>query len=153
MAVQVELIGGKHIIQNLKKEVKSVISNSKKGLIQVGLLIKASSMRKTPIDLGNLRASHYVVWGGGVDTDGSFVSTGNSKEDSRLAPDHQTIIALGKSQAGMFGVLVGVSAYYAIYVHEDLQANHTVGQAKFLESAIGEYAPNALKIIKSKAKI
>jgi Bacteriophage HK97-gp10, putative tail-component len=32
--------------------------------------------------------------------------------------------------------------YYAIYVHEDLEAKHpNGGQAKFLESAINDYAP------------
>lgn len=30
-------------------------------------------------------------------------------------------------------VWVGYEAYYAIYVHENLQAHHPVGQAKFLE--------------------
>lgn len=33
-------------------------------------------------------------------------------------------------------VEVGYSAYYAVYVHEDLRANHTNGQAKFLEDAV-----------------
>lgn len=31
---------------------------------------------------------------------------------------------------------IGYTAPYAIYVHEDLQANHTVGQAKFLEQPL-----------------
>jgi len=30
-------------------------------------------------------------------------------------------------------VVVGYTAAYAVYVHEDLTANHPVGQAKFLE--------------------
>lgn len=30
-------------------------------------------------------------------------------------------------------VIVGYTANYAIYVHENLEAKHTVGQAKFLE--------------------
>jgi hypothetical protein len=34
-----------------------------------------------------------------------------------------------------YRVIVGYSAYYAIYVHEDLTKNHKVGEAKFLENA------------------
>lgn len=35
----------------------------------------------------------------------------------------------------------GPAASYAIYVHEDLDAYHPVGQAKFIESTINESAP------------
>lgn len=37
---------------------------------------------------------------------------------------------------GELGVTVGFSAAYAIFVHEDVEARHTTGQAKFLESAL-----------------
>jgi hypothetical protein len=33
-------------------------------------------------------------------------------------------------------IIFGTELTYAIYVHENLQAKHTVGQAKFLESAV-----------------
>jgi hypothetical protein len=33
-------------------------------------------------------------------------------------------------------IVVGYTAPYAIYVHENLQANHPTGQAKFLEKAL-----------------
>lgn len=33
-------------------------------------------------------------------------------------------------------VLIGFGAEYAVYVHEDLTAHHTNGQAKFLETAV-----------------
>ena len=38
-------------------------------------------------------------------------------------------------------VATGIQAPYAIYVHEDLDAFHPVGQAKFMESVIQESAP------------
>lgn len=37
-------------------------------------------------------------------------------------------------------VQVGFTAAYAIYVHEDTQARHSVGQAKYLESPARQYA-------------
>lgn len=38
----------------------------------------------------------------------------------------------------------GESAPYAVFVHENLEAFHPVGQAKFMESVINELAPNFL---------
>lgn len=49
-------------------------------------------------------------------------------------------------------ILVGFKAYYAIYVHENMQAHHPNGQAKFLEVAaknskkeIADIVANAMK--------
>jgi len=36
------------------------------------------------------------------------------------------------------------SMWYAVYVHEDLEADHPIGQAKFLESTLLESAPYML---------
>ena len=47
-----------------------------------------------------------------------------------------------KKKAGLRGMIksaaVGFGAYYSIYVHENLEAQHKVGKAKFLEDAINE---------------
>ena len=47
----------------------------------------------------------------------------------------QKALSLKKS-----AVLVGYSQSYAIYVHENLEAVHPVGQAKFLEQPAREHA-------------
>lgn len=72
--------------------------------------------RRTPVDRGNLRASVHVK--------GPFIY--RSGKNVRIF----TRIAVG-----------GPSAPYAIYVHEDLDAFHKVGQAKFLESVVLESRP------------
>jgi hypothetical protein len=73
---------------------------------------KTESMRRTPVDTGNLRATHIVT-------------------KPEIHGDRVTVrIAVG-----------GPSAPYALRVHEDLQAFHRVGQAKFLESTLKESAP------------
>jgi hypothetical protein len=41
---------------------------------------------------------------------------------------------------------VGYSAPYAVYVHENLQAYHPVGQAKYLERPAREYAGEIARI-------
>lgn len=73
---------------------------------------RAESMRRTPVEFGPLRASHDVP---------------EPKVDGR---DISQQILVG-----------GPSAPYALYVHENLEAFHKVGQAKFLESTILESRP------------
>lgn len=65
--------------------------------------------KRTPVDQGTLRGTVHTV--------------GPVKEGSII----YTLIACG-----------GPAAPYAIYVHENLEAHHPVGQAKFLESVILE---------------
>lgn len=72
--------------------------------------VEATEVKKrTPVDKGTLRATVHVV--------------GPVREGTRI----YTLIACG-----------GPSAPYAVYVHENLEAFHKVGQAKFLESVILE---------------
>lgn len=44
-------------------------------------------------------------------------------------------------------IVVGYTAAYAIYVHEDLEARHPVGQAKFLEQPLREMGPELSRLI------
>lgn len=67
---------------------------------------------RTPVKTGALRASGTV---GEPDKDGFL---------------HSIPITFGDP-----------TPYYAIYVHENLEAKHAVGQAKFLESAVLEATP------------
>lgn len=72
--------------------------------------------RRTPVDRGNLRASIHQE---GPTRRGRIIGT--------------AIVAGGPS------------APYAIYVHENLDAFHEVGQAKFIESVIFEVRPHLMK--------
>jgi len=75
--------------------------------------VEAKEVKKrTPVDKGELRASVHVT------------SPTISKQDV-----HVLIVAGGPA------------APYAVYVHEDLEAFHKVGQAKYLESVIMESRP------------
>ena len=49
------------------------------------------------------------------------------------------------------GVQVGYTADYAPYVHENLEARHPVGEAKFLERAMNDKEAEALELIKQHA--
>lgn len=78
------------------------------------------SKRRVPVDTGALRASGIVSE---PEVEGERVSV---------------VMSYG-----------GVAADYAIYVHENLDAFHPVGQAKYLESVLNESRPYmALRIAK-----
>ena len=79
--------------------------------------------RRTPVDTGELRASGHVTMG----------ETENGGVRAELA----------------FG---GPAAPYALTVHEDLEAFHKVGQAKFLESVLNESARYFLARVGAKIK-
>ena len=54
---------------------------------------------------------------------------------------------LKKAQQPVENVIVGYTQNYAIYVHEDLTAHHTVGQAKYLEQPARQLGPTLGKMI------
>lgn len=82
-------------------------------LYQEALIIGKESMERTPVEFGNLKASHVV---GKPEHKGNEISVS---------------IDVG-----------GPAAPYAIYVHENEEANHPRGgRAKFLESAIHDAVP------------
>ncbi len=73
------------------------------------------------------------------------VDTGNLKGSHYVQMD--------VSAAGYPVARIGCTAEYAIYVHENLEAHHPTGKAKFLEDAFHEKAPEVLEIVRRTAKV
>lgn len=82
--------------------------------------------RRTPVDTGALRSSIHVT----EPTD---------KKEPRTV---SVAIVAG-----------GPAAPYALKVHEDLDAFHRVGQAKYLESVIRESAPHMAKRVAKRMEL
>ena len=80
-------------------------------LLTNGEVIMTDAKLRTPVDTGTLRASGFVA----------LVDKG----------------AMPKKVELSFG---GAAGAYAIYVHERLDVYHPVGEAKFLENAVNEWA-------------
>jgi hypothetical protein len=108
-----ELKGYTDMQRRFTMMVKAVPDIMGKALYAEAQIERTESMKRTPVDLGPLRASHTV-----------FPPKGTGNE---VTVD----IAVG-----------GPSAAYAVIVHEDLDATHKTGQAKFLESTLRESAPH-----------
>lgn len=107
----VSVTGDKAVIARLRSMAEA-FPRAVAAALQAELEVESTeSQRRTPVETGALRASHRVE----VRRDGANI---------------EGTISVG-----------GPSAGYAVYVHENLEAFHPVGQAKFLESTITESAP------------
>lgn len=87
-------------------DASDVVRELSQALMRRGFAILAVSQRLVPVDTGALRASGHVVL--------------------------ESITDRSVSVAVVYG---GAAAPYALIVHENLQAHHPVGQAKYLEVA------------------
>lgn len=106
------LIGATALRRKIVKFVERYPDEVARALYQETQVELKEVKRRTPVDTGELRASEHVE-----------------------GPTRQGKVIYTKIVAG------GPSAPYAIYVHEDLEAFHKVGQAKFIESTILESRP------------
>lgn len=71
-------------------------------------------------------------------------------DEGNLKGGHYTNVSKNKDES--VGE-IGTTAEYAIYVHEDLEAFHPTGEAKFLENAISENEETILRLIYDQAKL
>jgi hypothetical protein len=106
-------------LKGLKTMTKNMTSFEKNRLprayrvaiLKALLLVEAESMRRTPVDTGNLRSS----------------AGGNSRITKA-------------NRQGASGEM-GYTANYAVHVHERTDLHHTNGEAKFLQNAISAVLP------------
>lgn len=65
----------------------------------------------------------------------------------RLISKLQARARIARTERRIDGV-VGYTANYAVYVHENLQVRHPTGQAKFLEQPLREHRGDLMAIIR-----
>lgn len=96
--------------------------------------VMAESLKITPVATGELRARAFV--------DNPAV-TGDTRK-----------ISLGYERNGSVYPVTpsGSSEEYAVLVHERMDVSHAVGQAKFLETALKNFEPAFLSVIKDAAE-
>lgn len=154
--------GFETIMNRLNLEINKIKGASLKGLIEAAALIRKDTEKTpkiTPLDKGNLRSSWFVATALGKAPDDSY-NTGfrNVKSEAarkakvtglaaRMAADRSSAIAemvLASKVAQATGramCVMGYSAHYAVYVHENMNATfhrHPLGVsgAKWFESAV-----------------
>lgn len=146
------------VLEKLNAFIDDVPLKTKKGLIEATLFIRREAQKRTPIDLGNLRASADTVWKGKSGSSKPvFKDKGAKKEAMKMSGDHAQVTAEMKGLVQMSDdfwspfVIDFFSAYYALYVHEDLTKRHPVGEAMFLRRAMVQNYDAILAIVKREA--
>jgi hypothetical protein len=153
-----KLSGTTEVLKNLNKAVRDIRFNTKKGLTESALVIKADSVRNTPIDFGNLRGSAFVMV-----TDWKFDNPhGDFKGDVdvvKMQADHSKSRAeMDKEVAGAsysYSAVVAYSASYAFYVHEmtgPVNWNAPNTGSQFLIKAVRKNQPRVLRILAKHAR-
>ena len=125
------ITGTDTVLRNLNREIMGIQNRTKAGLREAALVIRRRSMQLTPVGkTSHLRGSTYT--------------------EAYNTPEGP-------------GAEIGYTALYAPYVHEipppparsvpgGRSAIHTVGQWKFLETALKEKSREILEIIRKRAR-
>jgi hypothetical protein len=110
-------------MRNVQRELRKLQQTSQAGAVRWALLTQRRSQIRTPIETGNLRASHRVV-----------------------SEEHGDIFEVAVGCGGISPS--GENLDYAVPVHERLDVHHPVGEAKFLEKAVREGIPDVVPMIR-----
>lgn len=151
--------GLNRVISNLNKEVKKIEGRSLKGLIRASILVRRDMEHKfplIPVDLGNLRASWFIVTSKGGQPAGR-ASKFRGESGGKMASEHGEVVGEGATMVrGKYPALaMGFSAFYAWYVHENVgQRFRRPGSgAKFFQGALNRNKKQILNTIAKEAKI
>lgn len=123
------------VMARLNIELKRIHTLSTEGLVKAAIHIRRETETVpplTPVDLGNLRASWFIVTAKGAAQDtmpsGTFRNKPGQKNNlaNRMRSDYVDHISEGQiiaSAKKIPMVIMGYSAFYAMYVHENIGAD------------------------------
>jgi len=147
----------------LNREIEGIKARSMKGLIMSAAFIRNETEKTpplTPVDLGNLRASWFVVTASRVAA-GSATHQFKGPKAAELSSSHSSTIAesqglvASQSTASKKFLMMGYGANYSGYVHEMIGADFkkTGAGPKWLETHIKKNAGKIVQIVKDNAQI
>jgi hypothetical protein len=171
--IPVEIEGLSEVLANLNKELKKVKTGCKKGMLTAVAEIRRDTERtypKTPVDIGNLRASWFTVSADGIEPDplgvsGQFKNRPFKKmqiKASDMSGQHSAVVssaqadAISESKSNKEVVIFGYSASYAFFVHEMIYAENwsrDESGPKWLEYSLKRNSNLIIDIVKNNAKI
>ncbi len=165
-----ELKGIQGIMKKLNEAAGKFENRSMSGIIKAMVLVHRSMETndpKIPVDLANLRHSFFYTTNRGPGKTGAAFQ---GPDAGKMSADHAAAVSragiTAQSQRWPTGVM-GFSANYAVYVHENTEADFArpikIGGvlkkrrpgagAKFFESALKREHANMLKVIHEEAKL
>jgi hypothetical protein len=154
-------------LANLNKKIEEIKGASLAGLIRCARIINEETLRgdvTTPVDLGNLRHSWFVVTskgaiqaGGGKSHTPDGATPGfTGPKAAEFAASHSDMLKEMQSEANIKSkesngpfLIMGYSVNYAVYVHEVIGKHHKRPTgAKWFQAALYKHEGKILKTIK-----
>lgn len=154
-----KLTGISAVTANMNKEVAKLRLRSVQGLILSSIIIRRSMAKSpplVPVDVRNLEASWFTVTA--MQTPAGKSTKFKGDDAGVLSAGHMSAKSKAKGMAKSEPkplLVMGFSAYYAPYVHENMEAKFQRPGAgpKFLEAALKNNKDIILKTIKESARI
>jgi hypothetical protein len=160
------LVGFEAVMKNLNAEIRKIENGSMQGLIKAAAMIRRETEKgrtKTPVDLGNLRASWFVVTASSVPV-GRGTARFNGPHASEIIAEHSATLGQAKSivSSGPVGkkfLMMGYSVNYAGFVHEMINRGKPINWSRdgsgpqWFQRAIDRRKNDILKIIADNVKI
>ncbi len=166
------------VLKGINKASEKVEIVTLRGLLEAGLMVKGEAQKITPVQTGNLKASAYVIWGGGSNVFGNpnrntskikYRSNPTAKNkkvkagEENVVREHAAVLNHRMKSSLEPFTEVGYTANYAAKVHERTGVSHAkldkkrgrvqIGQAKFLEQAFQQNSRRIIAILKKHAKL
>lgn len=148
----------KKFMRNFNDEIQRMRGRTHKGLINAAIVLQREAEPMTPLDIGNLRASWFVVsYKSGQESDQPQFE---GEESSEMTSHHQNVMRHAQGLAARFAsptrpvVLYGYSANYAPFVHENVGASfgRPTARARWLFAALQRSKARMLEEIRKEAE-
>lgn len=129
-----KITGLEEIMNNLAKATKRIEGATEAGVIKGAMFIRRQSQKLTPVRLGNLRNSAYVIGTGLMSPPGGGGGGFKGKDAGKMSADLEEAKMVAKGQARALArrgpvAAVGYGAVYALSVHENPKAGGAGGTA------------------------
>ncbi len=145
MSGRKQIRGIEETLRAINEAVRAhVIAPSRKGMIAAGLMILEEADRRCPMDLGNLAGSGFCVWNGSPVPQFNLAGGTSAATASALSASYSETqaVAAGYLGDGKTVVVIGFGAFYALYVHENVNGNVPreggKGEHHFLSNALAD---------------
>lgn len=159
--------GLKEVMHNLNKEINGIKGRSMEGLIRSAKLILRDTEATppiTPVDLGNLRASRFIVTSKGDVSGNTPIFKGRTpsevKRAGEMSTTHSATVAALQGQTTekktIQRLYMGYSANYAGYVHENMNEvnwKRPNSGPKWFETAIRRNHKQIVETVRKYAKV
>lgn len=157
------LKGMEVVMSNLNTQLTGIKVRSMKGLVMAAAHIRNETEQTpplTPVDLGNLRASWFVVTPTSVAV-GKGIGQFKGPNAAKLSTEHTSNVmeaqgmTASQSNATKQFITMGYGVEYSGFVHEMVGANFKRSSAgpKWLESAIKNNIGKIVQIVKENSQI